>query len=55
VLAADFVETVTLIGARMYIRAVIEHASRRIRIPGAAAHPTADGPAPDQATVVRSA
>jgi transposase InsO family protein len=40
-LAADFIETVTLTGARMYILAVIEHASRRIRILGATAHPTA--------------
>jgi putative transposase len=40
-LAADFIETVTLTGARMYILAVIEHASRRIRILGATAQPTA--------------
>lgn len=40
-LAADFIEAVTLTGARMYILAVIEHASRRIRILGATAHPTA--------------
>jgi putative transposase len=39
-LAADFIETVTLSGARMYILAVIEHASRRIRILGVTAHPT---------------
>ncbi|MFG3532889.1 hypothetical protein ACGF8B_40245 [Streptomyces sp. NPDC047917] len=40
-LACDFLETVTLSGARMYVFAVIEHASRRIRILGATAHPTA--------------
>jgi transposase InsO family protein len=40
-LACDFLETVTLSGARMYVFAVIEHASRRIRILGVTAHPTA--------------
>jgi transposase InsO family protein len=40
-LAADFIETVTLTGTRMYILAVIEHTTRRIRILGATAHPTA--------------
>jgi len=41
ILAADFLETVTLTGTRLYILAVIEHCTRRIRILGATAHPTA--------------
>jgi transposase InsO family protein len=40
-LAADFIETVTLTGTRMYIFAVIEHITRRVRVLGATAHPTA--------------
>jgi len=39
-LACDFLETVTLTGTRMYVFAVIEHASRRIRILGATPHPS---------------
>ncbi|ROP41889.1 integrase core domain-containing protein [Saccharothrix texasensis] len=40
-LACDFFETTTLNGTRLYALAVIEHASRRIRVLGATAHPTA--------------
>jgi putative transposase len=40
-LACDFLETVTVLGTRMYVLAVIEHATRRIRILGATAHPNA--------------
>ena len=39
-LACDFLETVTMSGARLYVLAVIEHATRRIRALGATAHPT---------------
>nr|WP_241755323.1 integrase core domain-containing protein [Actinomadura sp. RB99] len=40
-LACDFLETVTLTGARMYVLAVIEHHTRRVRVLGATAHPNA--------------
>jgi hypothetical protein len=41
ILAADFFETRTLTGGRLYVFAVIEHTTGRIRILGATAHPSA--------------
>ncbi|MFF1688391.1 MULTISPECIES: integrase core domain-containing protein [unclassified Streptomyces] len=40
-LVCDFIETVILTGQRQYIFAVIDHATRRVRILGTTAHPTA--------------
>jgi transposase InsO family protein len=41
-LAADFIETITLNGQRQYILAVIEHATRRVCVLGTTAHPSAN-------------
>ncbi|MEE4590035.1 MULTISPECIES: integrase core domain-containing protein [Streptomyces violaceusniger group] len=41
-LACDLFEVRTLTGARLYVFAVIEHTTRRIRVLGATAHPTGD-------------
>ncbi|MFB7200339.1 integrase [Streptomyces sp. NPDC056240] len=41
-LACDLFETRTLTAARLYVFAAIEHSTRRIRILGATAHPTAE-------------
>ncbi|MEU8148174.1 hypothetical protein [Nonomuraea sp. NPDC048901] len=40
-LAGDFIETVTLSGQRQYILAGIEHTTRRVRVLGTTAHPSA--------------
>jgi transposase len=40
ILAMDFIETVTLTGARQYILVAIDHTGRRIRVLGTTAHPT---------------
>ncbi|PSL53244.1 integrase-like protein [Saccharothrix carnea] len=41
ILACDFFETTTLNDTHLHVLAVIEHASRRIRVLGTTAHPTA--------------
>jgi hypothetical protein len=42
ILAGDFFTTTTLSGATIYVFAVIEHATRRVRVLGVTAHPTAE-------------
>jgi transposase len=41
-LAGDFMGTITLNGQRQYVLAVIEHATRRVRVLGTTAHPSAN-------------
>jgi transposase InsO family protein len=41
-LACDFLEVRNLTGARLYVFAAMEHASRCVRVMGVTAHPTAD-------------
>ncbi|MFF5233585.1 hypothetical protein [Dactylosporangium sp. NPDC000521] len=49
-LACDLFESRTLTGARLYVFAVIEHSTRRIRILGATAHPPRTGSFSSDAT-----
>jgi putative transposase len=42
ILACDFFTATTLTGTTYYVLTVIEHTSRRIRVLGATAHPTAE-------------
>jgi hypothetical protein len=41
IIAADFFDTMTLTGTRLYVLAVIEHGTRRVRFLGTTPHPTA--------------
>src|SRR5947207_707173 len=41
IIAADFFEASTLSGARLYVLAIIEHATRRVRVLAATTHPSA--------------
>ena len=50
ILACDFFTADLLDGTQAYVLAVIEHASRRIRILGVTLHPTGNGPPSKPAT-----
>jgi hypothetical protein len=52
-LACDFLETVTLTGTPMFVLAVIEHHTRRIRVLGVEAHSTASRVAAKKYVTVR--
>ncbi len=49
-LACDLFETRTLTGARLYVFAAIEHATRRVRILEVTVHPTGTGSCSSHAT-----
>jgi hypothetical protein len=53
ILACDFFTADLLDGTQAYVLAVIEHATRRIRILGVTLHPTGSGPRSRPATCVR--
>jgi len=42
IIAADFLTATTLTGTSYYVFTVIEHATRRVRVRGATAHPTGE-------------
>ena len=50
ILACDFFTADLLNGTQAYVLAVIEHATRRIRILGVTLHPTGNGPPSRPAT-----